>query len=115
MLLFIFAQRLDVDVDVTEDLCYNIKKYERAYLMRDLEFYSWLVETKQLSNRAAKDVISRCKRIKNILHTDSLDMFSSEQLLEADGFRSLSMFIKSQLKRALALWKEYVEVCQKNN
>lgn len=83
--------------------------------MSDLEFYNWLVEAKQLSNRSAKDVISRCKRIKNILHTDSLDIFSSEQLLEADDFKNLSMFIKSQLKRALALWKEYVEVCQTSN
>ena len=83
--------------------------------MSDLEFYNWLVDANQLSNRSAKDVISKCKRIKNILHTDSLDIFSSEQLLETDDFKSLSMFIKSQLKRALALWKEYVEVCQKNN
>lgn len=77
--------------------------------MSDLEFYNWLVETKQLSNRSAKDVISRCKRIKNILHTDSLDVFSCEQLLESDDFKNLSMFIKSQLKRALALWNEYSE------
>lgn len=77
--------------------------------MSDLEFYNWLVETKQLSNRSAKDVISRCKRIKNILHMDSLDIFSCEQLLESDDFKSLSMFIKSQLKRALALWNEYSE------
>ena len=83
--------------------------------MSDLEFYNWLVDAKQLSNRSAKDVISKCKRIKNILHTDSLDIFSSEQLLETDDFKRLSFFIKSQLQRALALWKEYVEVCQKNN
>ena len=83
--------------------------------MSDLEFYNWLVETKQLSNRSAKDVISRCKRIKNILHTDSLDGFSSEQLLESEDFINLSMFIKSQLKRALVLWKEYAEVWQTHN
>ena len=79
--------------------------------MSDSEFYNWLVETKLLSNRSAKDVISRCKRIKNILHTNSLEKFSSEQLSESEEFNSLSMFIKSQLKRALVLWKEYVEEC----
>lgn len=83
--------------------------------MSDLEFYNWLVQTKQLSNRSAKDVISRCKRIKNILQADSLDGFSSEQLLESEDFSNLSMFIKSQLKRALVLWKEYAEVWKTNN
>ena len=83
--------------------------------MSNLEFYDWLVVTKKLSSRSAKDVVSRCKRIKNILHTDSLENFSSEQLIQSEDFNKLSRFIKSQLKRALVLWKEYAEVCQINN
>lgn len=82
---------------------------KEGLLVTDLEFYNWLLNTKQLSTASAKDVISRCKRIKTILQISSLTDISSEQLIQAEKFKNLSRFVKSQLKRALILWKEFSE------
>lgn len=70
-------------------------------------FCQWLKNDKKLSERAAKDVISRCKRIQRITHMEELSNCSEEVLIECETYSTCSMFIKSQLKRALFLYSEY--------
>lgn len=73
------------------------------------EFYIWLTEERKMSVRAAKDVISRCKRVCKYLETEEITSASLEQLNQNSAFVEQSMFIKSQLRRAVALWNMYGE------
>ena len=70
-------------------------------------FYEWLLTEKKMSKRSAKDVLSRCKRVCNLLSIDEISEDSLTQLTLAVKFNDKSMFIKSQLKRAVSLWLEY--------
>ena len=62
---------------------------------------------KKLSQRAAKDVVSRCKRICNMLNIGEIEISTIERLNINKEFLEKSMFIKSQLRRACTLWIEY--------
>ena len=73
------------------------------------DFYDWLLNEKKLSQRAAKDVISRYKRIIKLLNIDEIDTFTIEKLNTNAEFVETSMFIKSQLRRACSLWNEFGE------
>jgi len=72
-----------------------------------MSFYDWLVTEKNMSNRAAKDVLSRCKRVCSLLNIQEINNDSLNELLSNENFCSCSMFIKSQLKRAVALALEF--------
>lgn len=78
--------------------------------MDNNEFYHWLLTEKQLSSRAAKDVISRCKRICKMCAAETVNAVSISDLENCAEFAEKSMFIKSQLKRALTLCSEYGRV-----
>ncbi len=70
-------------------------------------FLNWLLEEKKLSQRAAKDVISRCKRVCKILNIQEIKCSTIEKLNTNIEFSKKSMFIKSQLRRASNLWIEF--------
>ena len=40
--------------------------------MESSELLEWLISEKNMSIRSAKDVISRCGRVRRMLHTDSI-------------------------------------------
>ena len=71
------------------------------------DFLNWLLNEKKLSQRAAKDVVSRCKRICNILNIENIDASTITKLNSNAEFAEKSMFIKSQLRRAVNLWVEF--------
>ena len=73
------------------------------------DFLNWLVVEKKMSQRSAKDVISRCKRVCKILGIEKIDLDSAEKLLQNDEYKANSMFVKSQLKRAITLFTEFKE------
>lgn len=73
------------------------------------KFCDWLISDKRLSQRAAKDVVSRCKRISRMLNMDELGNDALELLCTDESFKESSMFIKSQLKRAIVLLHEFKE------
>lgn len=75
--------------------------------MNYLDFYHWLVQEKQLGSRSAKDVISRCKRISRMLNTDVLNHSTATCLVQNEQYIDCSIYIKSQLKRALSLAIEF--------
>lgn len=72
-------------------------------------FLVWLNENKKMSKRAAKDVLSRCKRVGKITKHDVINKETIEQLNASEEFNTKSMFIKSQLRRAVNLLCEYEE------
>ena len=77
--------------------------------MSDNNLVNWLVIEKHMNKRSAKDVLSRCGRINRMLKTDVIDQNSLELLLECEKYKESSMFVKSQLKRAIALYLEFAE------
>lgn len=73
-------------------------------------FESWLVIEKSYSIRAAKDVVSRCRRSERILScTERLDSYYVFLLQQQIEYQKLSMNVKSQIKRAVNLQLEYLE------
>lgn len=82
--------------------------------MNYMDLYQWLIQEKQLGSRSAKDVVSRCKRISRMLDTDVLNHSTANFLEQNEQFANCSIYIKSQLRRALSLVIEFQslsEVC----
>ena len=74
---------------------------------------AWLMDDKKMSKRAAKDVLSRCGRVYRILGVDYLDDSSLMKLQETQEFQESSMFVKSQLKRTVTLYLEFMNMVEK--
>lgn len=72
------------------------------------EFLVWLEDEKKMGTRSARDVVSRLKRVVGMLGTDVLDDASVLKLNELDAFDECSMYIKSQLRRSVNLYLEYL-------
>ncbi|MBO4374879.1 MAG: hypothetical protein J5829_07205 [Lachnospiraceae bacterium] len=70
-------------------------------------FCQWLKDNKKMAERSAKDVVSRCKRVKKITKVDDLSDCTETLLIECKDYAGYSSFIKSQLKRALVLYDEF--------
>lgn len=77
------------------------------------ELVEWLVEEKKMSIRSAKDVLSRCGRICRMLDIDVIDDNTFNQLIVSDKYNECSMFIKSQLKRTVTLYSEFLSKKEK--
>lgn len=76
--------------------------------MDNNDFYNWLIYEKKLSIRSAKDVISRCKRVCNhFISEGKIVKDSIVKMNSNEEFSNCSMFIKSQLRRAVNLYLEF--------
>ncbi len=82
--------------------------------MDSTELLEWLIVEKEMSKRSAKDVLSRCGRVYRMLDIDTLDGGTLKKLQQNDEFKESSMFIKSQLKRAVILCLEFMNSKQYN-
>jgi DNA (cytosine-5)-methyltransferase 1 len=72
-------------------------------------FREWLISTKSLTKDSADDVISRVKRAKSIMAID-ISVDADTLLFHFIGkpdFKALTATVKSQLKRAIKLYKEF--------
>ena len=72
-----------------------------------MEYSEWLENEKGLSHKVSHDVNSRLKRVYQILSTDDIDDKTISLLETNEHFRSLSMTVKSQLRRSVRLYLEY--------
>ena len=70
-------------------------------------FLSWLRTDRHMRERSARDTVCRLKRALRIVSEDSVSDSIIVKLNEADEFNKLSMFIKSQLRRAVVLYQEF--------
>ena len=74
-----------------------------------VDFREWLKNTKSLTKDSADDVVSRIKRAKAIMEID-LPVDIDTLLFHFIGkpaFKTLTTTVKSQLKRAIKLYKEF--------
>lgn len=73
------------------------------------DFKRWLIKAKGLSEKSSRDVVSRLKRVQRIHSFKSGDKENKilNALAECDEFNNLSMFIRSQLRRSVRLYKEF--------
>ena len=85
-------------------------------------YRSWLEREKALSPRSLSDVVSRTKRVSALV--DILKPSSEEELRYQlglnPGYRQCTMSVRSQLKRAAVLYREYVSclpgaACEREN
>ncbi|MDO4460188.1 MAG: hypothetical protein Q4C42_08995 [Clostridia bacterium] len=71
-------------------------------------FSDWLKLEKGMTHKSAKDVVSRLNRVKNILEADDVSCVEIKKLEEKEMFQVLSMTVKSQLRRAIRLYSEFI-------
>jgi len=81
------------------------------------EFKSWLTNSTSYSQRTISNIVSRFKRADNILswYDDEVYLFRLEQTTE---FQSLSITVKSQIKKAVKLYFKYIvekQYVERNN
>lgn len=70
-------------------------------------FIMWLMDKHGMTERSAKDVYSRLKRIMKMTNIDEIDEVSLDYLKKNEEYNKLSQPLKSQLKRALVLYEEF--------
>ncbi len=75
-----------------------------------MDFTNWLMEKKGFSRKASNDSLSRLKRVKGILCSEKITDSTLKDLENAAGFKSLSVSVKSQLRRAIRLYLEFVNM-----
>jgi DNA (cytosine-5)-methyltransferase 1 len=73
------------------------------------DFKEWLISEKSLTKNSADDVISRIRRAKSIMEIDvPLDINTLLfHFMGKPAFKILTATVKSQLKRAIKLYKEF--------
>lgn len=72
-------------------------------------FSKWLLEHKKYSERAARDVISRCRRATHFMPITTIpDAYYRFRLEQTPVYRALSVNVRSQMKRSLSLMEEYI-------
>lgn len=70
-------------------------------------FQTWLIKNKGMSERSAQDTVSRLRRVLRIIAKQSVSATTIKTLNETNEFMNLSMFVKSQLRRAVTLYREF--------
>jgi DNA (cytosine-5)-methyltransferase 1 len=72
------------------------------------DFQQWLIDNKKYQKRSASDVSSRINRVKIFVNLpESIDDNVISALDNNSEFKQLSYSVRSQLRRALRLLKEY--------
>lgn len=72
------------------------------------EFRKWLREKNKYTDASIKDIISRLRRANNILifRYEDIYIFRLEQ---CEDFQKASVSVKSQMRRAIRLYFQYLE------
>lgn len=73
-----------------------------------VQFKQWLIHNKGLSDRSSNDVISRLKRVCKILNRSEISSDTVSALNQSSNFKALSTSVKSQLRRSIKLYEEYL-------
>lgn len=76
--------------------------------MDNAQFLDWLEKEHNMSTRSARDVSSRLKRASDIIGKQEFDSDSLNELNSTPVFAEKSMFVKSQLRRSIVLYLEYL-------
>lgn len=73
-----------------------------------MEFREWLMKEKQYSERSSRDVQSRLKRAMSLSGGEEVTPKTLARLEDNTEFRELSMSVKSQIRRAVKFYQEYL-------
>ena len=71
-------------------------------------FRSWLVANKPYSDKVISDIVSRMRRSDSILPWSD-DEFYQIRLERNEAYATLSVFVRSQCKRAVKLYSDFIE------
>lgn len=73
------------------------------------EFCQWLQNNTQYKPRVQSDIISRVKRANGIIPLpEQADMYYVFQLQQNDAYKSLSTSVRSQIKKAVTIYFEFL-------
>lgn len=72
------------------------------------EFRKWLREKNKYTDASIKDIISRLRRANNILIFQNEDIYIF-RLEQCEDFQKASVSVKSQMRRAIRLYFQYLE------
>ena len=98
-----------VPVNLAKHIARALSTYENEKNVTVNNFSAWLYERHSFSQPAVKDTISRINRCNKILPVNLENINEYVFQLESnDIFKAFSSSVKSQLKRALTLYNEYV-------
>lgn len=81
-------------------------------MMNQTTFYEYLVQVKKFNERSARDVISRCNRVRKMIQEEEIREDALDKLLAQDTYMNCSTFVRSQLKRSILLYREYLDGIQ---
>lgn len=76
--------------------------------MKDKQFAKWLEDNSSLSEKSARDVLSRLNRVSHF--GAKLNESQNQILLKLNNnsdFQNLSITVRSQLRRAVRLYKQF--------
>lgn len=71
------------------------------------EFKIWLCEQKKYTERSARDVCSRLKRVCVLLGQENAENCNIDDLENNDDFKALTMSVRSQLRKSVKLFLEF--------
>lgn len=80
-----------------------------------MDFKEWLKCEKKYTDRSASDILSRIKRVRKILNIKTVEENSEKILEEHDKFKDLSCSVKSQLRKALRLYRDFKGELKEND
>ena len=72
------------------------------------KFRKWLQEKNTYTDASIKDIISRLRRANNILIFQNEDIYLF-RLEQCEEFQKASVSVKSQMRRAIRLYFQYLE------
>lgn len=78
--------------------------------MNTEKFANWLVEEKGFSNKVSRDTLSRLRRVLNISGETEVSKKTISLAEKNEGFIAMSIFVKSQLRRAVNLALEFMAI-----
>lgn len=104
-----------VPVKLAEYVATSLKQYikteEQVETNKD-SFVDWLVKSQNYSQRSASDTLSRVRRADKICRLDGApDDFYCYTLQQTNEYNALSVSVRSQIKRALTLYNNFITQC----
>lgn len=71
------------------------------------EFKKWLMQKNKYTDATIKDILSRLRRANNILTFQNDDIYLFK-LNQCEEFQKTSVFVKSQIRRSVRLYFQYL-------
>ena len=74
-----------------------------------MDFIDWLQKEKNYQKKTSHDIVSRLKRVKQLLGTIDEPIAALNKIEKNDDFKCLTHSVRSQLRKALRLYDEYLK------